>query len=144
MILLNKRQCGFSMVELLIAVAIIGIISAIAYPSYQNYVIKAKRADGMGALLNASSAMERFGAARNTYATAAVGTTFVQDVPANDPYYRLSLSNLGRSTYTITATPINSMAGRDGALTITHAGVKTWTDKNGNLYNCWPESGNSC
>lgn len=140
----NKKQRAFTLIEVMITVVIVSIIAAIAYPSYQSYVVKAKRADGMGALLNATSAMERFGAARNTYATAVAGTTFVQDVPANDPYYRLSLSNLGRSTYTITATPINSMAGKDGPLTITHAGVKTWTDKNGNTSNCWPESGSSC
>ncbi len=135
---------GFTLIELMVVVAILGIIAAFAIPSYDRYVVRSKRADGMSALLNAMNAMERHRAVNFGYQGAAVGTTFMQNVPANDPYYQLSLDQLTATSYRITATPINSMAGRDGPLTINHQGVRTWTDESGNLNSCWPESGSSC
>ncbi|MBT5967504.1 MAG: prepilin-type N-terminal cleavage/methylation domain-containing protein, partial [Gammaproteobacteria bacterium] len=50
---------GFTIIELMITVAIIGILASIAYPSYQESVYKSRRADGKGALLGLANAMER-------------------------------------------------------------------------------------
>ncbi len=131
---------GFTLIELMIVVAIMGIVAAIAYPSYNNYVIRSKRADGMGALMNAVNAMERFRAANLTYVGASAGTHFADTYPSDgESYYQLSVSGLTRTTYTLTATPINTMAGKDTPLTINQAGQKTWNGKN-----CWPESGSDC
>lgn len=137
---------GFTLVELMIVIAILGVILLFAVPSYNDYVVRSKRADGMSQVLNAASTMERFRAANMTYDGAAVGTTIAAQIPPNDnnPYYNVALSNLGRTTYTITATPINSMAGQDGPLTIDQAGRRTWTDKDGVVHNCWPKSGGTC
>ncbi len=143
---LMNHSKAFSLIELIITVAIVSIIAAIAIPSYQEYITRTKRADAMGQMLNAISAMEKFRAANMTYEGAAAGTTFAAQVPPGDgnPYYNLTLSNLSRTTYTITATPVNSMAGEDGPLTVDQAGRRTWTDDGGTSHNCWPESGNSC
>ncbi|PWK50919.1 type IV pilin protein [Pleionea mediterranea] len=140
------KKSGFTLVELMIVVAIIGLVAAIAYPSYEAYIVRSKRADGMAAMLNAVSAMERHRAVNMRYTGAAADTTFEKDIPVGEanPYYELSLGTVTASTYIIRATPQNSMTGKDGALSINQAGVKTWTDKNGNTSNCWPESGNSC
>ncbi|WP_164503533.1 type IV pilin protein [Pleionea sediminis] len=141
------RKSGFSLIELLIVVLIIGIIAAFSYPVYDRYITQAKRTDAMGAVLTAVNAMEKHRAARMSYVGAAVGTTFNGSVPPGDPtpYYTLELTDLGASTYTITARPINEMASKDGFIRIDHTGAKTWEDKDGTEYPCWPESGgNSC
>lgn len=136
-----KRQSGFNLIELMIVVAIVGILASIAYPSYQDYVIKSKRADGMAALMNAAQAMERYKVNNYNYSVADLGTVFATQVPtdgAGAAYYTLSVAATA-TTYTLTATPVNSMAGKDDPLTLTHTGAKTWGAKT-----CWPEGGNGC
>ena len=60
---------GFTLIELLIVMAIIGIILAVAYPSYQNSMTKTRRSDGQAALLVAMNAEERYFTENNTYST---------------------------------------------------------------------------
>lgn len=64
-----RLQYGFTLVELMIVVAIIGILSAIAYPSYQEYVFKTGRADGKAKLAEVMSAQERFYSQNQRYTT---------------------------------------------------------------------------
>lgn len=66
---MKRTAQGFSLIELLIVVTVIGILSAIAYPSYTNYVKKGKRAEGRGALLAAAQRQERYMTNNNTYTT---------------------------------------------------------------------------
>jgi len=140
---MNKRK-GFTLIELMIVVAIIGIISAIAYPSYEQYVIRSKRNEAMAALTNAVQAMERFRAANFNYDVAGdnLGSIFATTVPVDGPaasaYYTLSLE-ADATTYTLIATPINSMAGKDDPLSISENGSKTW-----GAQSCWPEGTSSC
>lgn len=138
---LNKRKAskGFTLMEVMIVVAIVAILAAIAIPSYQNYVIRSKRGDAMGALLSAAQAVERFKTANNfSYDGATLPFT---QVPADGgtPYYTLAINTPNAREYTITATPVNSMAGKDDPLTIDESGNKTWGAKT-----CWPESGATC
>ena len=63
--MLNTK--GFTLVELMIAVAIVGILASIAYPSYQDSVRKSRRADAKGALLGFANAMERHFTENNSY-----------------------------------------------------------------------------
>jgi len=138
-----KRQSGFNLIELMIVVGIVGILAAIAYPSYQEYVIKSKRADGMAALMNAAQSMERYKINNYNYNVADLGTIFATWVPtdgqATSAYYLLSLENVSNTTYTLVATPTGSMAGKDDVLKLTHTGAKEWGAKT-----CWPEGGSSC
>ncbi|MFI3186333.1 MAG: prepilin-type N-terminal cleavage/methylation domain-containing protein, partial [Methylococcaceae bacterium] len=56
---MKQSQAGFTLIELMVTVAIVGILAAIAYPSYQDSVRKSRRADASGALLGLANAMER-------------------------------------------------------------------------------------
>jgi type IV pilus assembly protein PilE len=75
---LNNRQImrkyvhGFTLVELMIAVAVIGILAAIAIPNYQQYVLRANRADAKAILMESAQYMERYYTTNNTYVGATV------------------------------------------------------------------------
>lgn len=137
-----KRNFGFTMVELMIVVAILGIIVSIAYPSYEQQIIRSKRADGISAMMNLAQAMERYRVSNYNYGIADISDVFVDHVPVDGgtPYYTLSAEATdGNAGYLLTATPVGSMDGKDDALTLTHTGAKTWGAKT-----CWPTSGNDC
>jgi type IV pilus assembly protein PilE len=80
-ILSRKLASGFTLIELMIVVAIIGILAGIAYPSYIDSVRKGKRADGRAALTSLLQQQERYLTQNNTYATFPIG-----NVPANLPF----------------------------------------------------------
>lgn len=134
---------GFSLVELLIVVVIIGILSAIAYPVYTNYITEARRSEGKAALLNLSAQMERYFSTNNTYATATIATGGSTDVLTSDKtengWYQLEITAKGPSTFTITAKPLNEQASQDstcGSLSLTNLGAKGVTGS-GTVQDCW-------
>ncbi len=116
--MLNTK--GFTLIELMITVAIVGILAGIAYPSYQDSVRKSRRADAQGALLGFANAMERYFTVNNSYLGA--------PVDGGTPYYNLTISAAASNAYTLQATPINSQAG-DGFMQISGTGVRGW-DRN--------------
>lgn len=131
---------GFTLIELMIVVAIIGIISAIAYPSYDQYITRAKRGDAMAGLQLASQALERYRTSPPySYNVGALSDIFVVQVPVDGgaAYYNLTLVN-DATSYTLTATPTGSMSGKK-TLTLTNTGARTW-----GADACWPEGGNTC
>jgi len=145
---MKRSSRGFTLTEIVIVVAIIGILAAIAYPSYDSQITRSKRADAMAALTNAAQAMERFRVNNYSYNVPGsdISVVFSNQVPTEGgtPYYTLSLQNVTATTYTLVATPVNSMAGKDGPLTLTESGARTWTDKDGVLHNCWPTESSTC
>ena len=127
------KQQGFSLIELMIAVAILGIIAAVAYPSYTGYVQDARRAEGQGAMLEAAQWMERQFTVDGTYRTSANG---VRDVSAfNTEFYNITVSASTASTFTIQGAPTGAQGSDScGNLTITNIGVKADSDAN---QDCW-------
>ena len=143
------RQLGITLIELMVVVAIIAIISAFAYPSYDRYVAKGKRSVAQNALLQVADRQQQFFMDNKRYAADLTNLGY----PAN-PYvldddgsstvagdskavYSLSLSNVTATTWTVTAAPLQGQLKRDakcGSLSITHAGAK---DNTGAADNCW-------
>jgi len=126
---------GFTLIELMITVAIIGILSSIAYPSYQDSVYKSRRADAKGALLGLSNAMERHYTETNSYTAAAVSgadsglpAIYAQQSPVSGgtAYYTLSINASTTNTYTLRAIPAGAQSSDScGNLEITHTGIKS-------------------
>lgn len=132
--MLLRKMTGFTLIELMIVVAIIGILASIGYPNYKDYVVKSNRAEAKVALEGLSGAMERYYSESNTYVGATIsGTTttiaFSSKVPKDGTAsnYTLSISDLTSSAYTLTATVTSgSPQAGDGNLTLTHIGARTW------------------
>lgn len=140
---------GFTLIELMITVAIVGILAAIAYPSYQNYILRSHRSEGMALLSEAAARMERYYAQNSTYATASFkGLGLTSDANATgldspNKYYSLRLVNLAATTYNLSVVPQNAQASdKCGTLTLDSTGLRgaagTTADKDAaTVTNCW-------
>lgn len=125
-----RRSTGFSLIELMIAVAIVGILARIAIPSYRNYLIRANRADAQQVLLQAAQKAERYYVANNGYTsmtTSSIGFSQSPQSPST-AIYNLSVSGTPTATsFVLLATPVDTGPNRlDGCLRIDSTGKKDW------------------
>ena len=93
---------GMSLIELLVVVAILGILAVVIVPSFQNQIIQARRGDGISNLLQLKIQQEAYRTENISYAS-----TLQLTMPNND-YFKFSVSNETATTYTITASAIGS------------------------------------
>ncbi|WP_394752085.1 type IV pilin protein [Crenothrix sp.] len=150
---MKQKQQGFTLIELMIAVAIVGVLASIAVPNYQKSVMKSRRADAKGALVSLANAMEKHYTEMGSYCDAAdasvpggentctIGTveTGINDtgaplifakaspVDGGTKYYDLTISAVTPNSYTLQATRINSSAQANddcGDLTLKHTGER--------------------
>lgn len=134
----NKRSKGFSLMELMITVAIISIVAAVVFPSYKSSVKKSQRSDAQSALSDLANHMMLHRSSNGTYPNS-IGTTgiaFPKYVPygmkAADASYALSITKANDTEFTILATPVNgSIVKDDGKIRLDHLGQTYW-DKNNN------------
>jgi len=145
----RDRQRGVTLIELMIVVVIMAIIASVAYPSYNNFIVKSKRTAAKTIIMRIADRQEQFFADNKQYAADLTDLGFaanpfavnqngeVTDVAADDRIYLLGLANTSATTYTIGAIPQLSMIAGDadcGIMWMTHTGDK---GNSGTSTDCW-------
>lgn len=136
-----KRLRGFTLIELIIVIAVIAILVAVALPSYQNSIRKSARGQAKADLLEITQALERHYTISRSYDGYVVPDGFEQSPRTGTAKYLITgLDALGASTYALTAEPQGGQVDdiRCGALGINSRGQKTIGDEaTGTVSECW-------
>lgn len=138
----ESRQAGFSLIELMVVVAIIGILASIALPSYQESVRKTRRGDAKAVLMENAQFLERSFTQNNSYLNGGANPSLPAIESPKDgaaKYYDISLSGTNTaSTYILQAVPKGAMAGDAcGTMTLNQAGVKGVSGGSKSVEQCW-------
>jgi type IV pilus assembly protein PilE len=133
---------GFTLIELMVVVAIVGILSAVALPAYSTYVTRGRLAEAFTALGGAQPAAEQYWANKRDYKDFNLASNF----PATTANFSYALSNATPSSYTITATGLGKVAGF--VYTINQNGARATTASPsgwGTSTSCWVDrKGGAC
>ncbi len=145
----GSRQSGFSLIELLIAIVLVSILAASAYPSYTQFVVRAKRTAGKSVLIQVADRQQQYFMDNKRYATSLTTLGYQANpfmigddggyVAIGDPgrVYRISFAATTPTTYTVVASPQMIMASKDpncGTLFLLNTGQK---GSSGGGERCW-------
>lgn len=139
---MKTSSSGFTLIELMIVVAIIAILAAVAYPGYQDSIRRGRRAEAKALMVEAAQFMERRYTTNNSCYDNPCGSNAAPALPvdlrtiprneatASRQYYQITLGGVTRTTYTLTATPQNDQVHDTClALTLNQAGTRTAAGK---------------
>ena len=134
----QRQGRGFTLVEVMIAVAVIGILTAVALPSYRQHVANSRRADARAAILSLAQVMERWYTERGTYVGATVGASGIYPSASPQGSYTMSISAQDATTFTISAAPAGAQTGDAcGSYTYTQAGTRGVSGGSRTVAQCW-------
>ncbi len=131
----TRDHQGFSLIELLVVVAMVGILAAVAYPSYQAQIQSGRRSEAQAELMRLAQFMERIYTETGCYNPGAdnvcgTGDDAAPAIATSADYYSVSFpGGVAANAFTLQATPTGPQAG-DGVLQIDELGQKFW-DENG-------------
>ncbi len=135
----RNTQTGFTLLELMITVAIVAILSTIAYASYQDQVIRSRRAAAATCLQERAQFLERYYTTNMTYANAPAPTACDADVAAHYATPAFSAAPTAKA-YTLQIVPTGAQAAKDtkcGTLSINQLGVRGKSGTAGAASDCW-------
>lgn len=123
---MHARWRGFTMVELMIVLAVVGILASVAYPSYVNHVIRSNRTAAQAHLMDLAQHEQQYLADNRTYAASVSALNLTTPTSVSSKYtISIDVQAGPPPTFTITATPVTGGSqAQDGALTIDNAGTK--------------------
>lgn len=127
-----NRDKGITLIEMLVVIMIVGILAAIAIPSYTGYMVRARRADAKTALEQFRAAQEMRRAERGSYSTNIAELRTTWGVPAGAGDYNVGFQAaaiLNANSFTAEASPATARQAADGSLFIDNRGTKTPADK---------------
>jgi type IV pilus assembly protein PilE len=125
---MNKPQRGFTLIELVVVIVIVGILASIAIPSYREYVVRGNRRAAQASMMEIATRQQQYFVANRSYATKAqLGYTLPPEVTGNYTF-DIALAAGPPPTFTVNFTAVGAQAG-DGNLALTSNGVKTPADK---------------
>lgn len=130
---------GFTLIELMIVVAIIGLIVGIAFPAYQDQIRTTRRADAMASAMTISNAMEKHFTETGSYDN--VPASLERDLPWDGAgkFYTVDITPDGKNGFDITISPIaGTSQENDGDITLTSTGKKGWTGSD--TGECWSKT----
>jgi type IV pilus assembly protein PilE len=139
-----NRVKGFTLVELMIIVTIIGILAAIAIPSYSTYVLKAHRSAAVTGVLDLATRQARYYTTNNTYTTSMTALGYAADpMPlenANSHYYDLSISAGDADGFTVQAAPVGKQESDTcGTFIYDDLGQRSMSTDGGTVAECWKQ-----
>lgn len=127
-----RRIRGFTLIELMITIAILAVLLGLAYPAYTGYVERSRRADAISGLLQTAQQMERCFTRTNTYSGCG---TFPAASP--DGHYSITAPTQTATAYSLSAAPTGAQSDDDcGTFTLDHRGIKG-NDPENTTDRCW-------
>lgn len=136
---MRKQISGFTLIELMIVLVIVGILATIALPAYQDYVRKSRRAEAISLMLDLQLTQEKYRANNISYASSlaamGVNSTYISN-QVSASYYTISATSATNNTYTISAVAVGKQANDNQygtactTLTINQSNIKSPA-------NCW-------